>query len=77
MKTHYRDRRAAARKQDFADKAARGALRDFRHGSQINGGCAEIYEAVAAAIRTAANAARDADEPERRAELGVMTDFLD
>lgn len=50
MKTEYRDRRPA-KKQDAADRAARAALADFRRGSQINGGCAEVYAAVADAIR--------------------------
>ena len=53
MRTEYRDRKPAP-KQDFADKAAREALKYFRRGSQINGGCAEVYAAVAAAIRHAA-----------------------
>lgn len=42
---------------DWADKAAREALKDFRKGSQISGGCVEIYPAVAAALRQAAHVA--------------------
>jgi len=36
---------------DWSDKAARDALRDFRHGRMINGGTTAVYEAVAQAIR--------------------------
>ena len=60
MKPNYKDRKPRA-KQDFADKAARKALKDFRRGSQIDGGCIEVYAAVAAAIRHAANAAYNDD----------------
>lgn len=42
---------------DWADKAARKALQNFRRGSQISGGCVEIYPAVAAALRQAAHEA--------------------
>lgn len=50
MKPDLRIRKPAL-KQDYADRAARQALRDFKVGSQISGGCAELYEAVASAIR--------------------------
>lgn len=52
MRAEYRDRKPAP-KLDAADKAARDALRDFRKGSHISGGCVEIYAAVSDAIRKA------------------------
>lgn len=57
MKPDYRDRKPTS-KLDRADKAAREALKQFRHGTQITGGCAEIYAAVAAAIRSAETPAK-------------------
>ena len=38
---------------DWAEQQARDVLRQFRRGTQINGGCVEIYPAVAQAIREA------------------------
>lgn len=44
---------------DLASKAAKEALKKFRHGSQISAGCAEIYPAVADALRAAVRAERE------------------
>ncbi len=38
---------------DWADKWTRDVLSDYRNGSQINGGCVEIYAAVSTALRDA------------------------
>jgi hypothetical protein len=53
MKTPYRDRGQAPPK-DWADKAAAKVLADFRSGTNVIGGCREVYAAVAAALRDAA-----------------------